>query len=73
VLGLFGGHEYVDNGQIVTSHEYSVQRVDLGAHPPTVTLLNPWGATNQAPQEVTLTEDQWHQYFNEVSYTGTRV
>lgn len=70
--------EYTDDDKIVTLHEYSVESVNLNAHPPTVTLLNPWGAGQKdgakyIPQEVTLTQDQWRQYYNEVSYTKTRV
>jgi len=66
----------LDNGWVVPSHEYMVQSVDTNAHPPTITLLNPWGQSgagppdpkgNGAPETVTLTEDQWHQYFGTVS------
>ncbi|TMC09368.1 MAG: hypothetical protein E6J41_10895 [Chloroflexi bacterium] len=66
----------LDGGWVVPSHEYMVQSVDTNAHPPTITLLNPWGQSgagppdpkgNGAPETVTLTEDQWHQYFGTVS------
>lgn len=58
--------EFLDpNQQIVGSHAYSVESVDLKAHPPTITLLNPWGAPWGSIQEITLTEAQWKQYFGE--------
>jgi hypothetical protein len=69
----WSGDEYVDGGKIVTSHEYSIERVDMNAHPPTITLLNPWGTNGAAPQEITLTEDEWHKYYNEVGITKTKV
>jgi hypothetical protein len=52
-----------------------VKSVDMNAHPPTITVVNPWGGGgvedgHQMPQEVTLTEKQWNEYFGEVS--GTR-
>jgi hypothetical protein len=79
-LWFFGGSEYTDADKLVTSHEYSVEHVNMDAHPPTITLLNPWGsgsvdsATHQPiPQEVTLTESEWHKYFDTVSFTKTRV
>ncbi len=70
-----GGPKTEDNFQLVTSHEYMVKSVDMNAHPPTITVVNPWGGGgvedgHQMPQEVTLTEKQWNDYFNEVS--GTR-
>jgi hypothetical protein len=70
-----GGPKTEDNFQLVTSHEYMVKSVDMNAHPPTITVVNPWGGGgvedgHQMPQEVTLTEKQWTEYFNEVS--GTR-
>ncbi|WP_194891684.1 C2 family cysteine protease [Catenulispora pinisilvae] len=59
------GGEFLDlNGTIVGSHAYSVESVDLSAKPPTITLLNPWGAPSGI-QEITLTETQWKQYFGE--------
>jgi hypothetical protein len=57
----------IDNNQVVTSHEYYVQKVDTSAHPPTITIVNPWGANGSAPQFVTLTQDQLHHYFGEIS------
>jgi hypothetical protein len=66
----------LDSGWVVPSHEYMVQSVDTSAHPPTIMLLSPWGQDGAgppdpngigAPATVTLTEDQWHQYFTEVS------
>ncbi|GHE11732.1 C2 family cysteine protease [Streptomyces alanosinicus] len=78
-LWFFGGSDSTDNHQIVTTHEYVVQHVDTDAHPPTVTLLNPWGdnglddAQVKIPQQITLTEDQWHKYFDEVGTTKGKV
>ena len=73
-------NKFTDGDLIVTSHEYSVERVDMNSHPPTITLLNPWGsvgedqATGSAiPQEIVLTEDEWHEYFDEVGVTRTKV
>jgi Calpain family cysteine protease len=57
----------IDNNQVVTNHEYFVQQVDTSAHPPTITIVNPWGSNGGAPHRVTLTEDEWHHYFGEVS------
>jgi hypothetical protein len=71
----------LDGGWVVPSHEYMVQSVDTSAHPPTITLLNPWGQDgagppdpkgSSAPETVTLTEAQWHQYFTDVSLTQTK-
>ncbi|MEW1865850.1 C2 family cysteine protease [Streptomyces sp. NPDC088194] len=68
----------VHDDRLVSGHEYSVERVDMNAHPPTITLLNPWGSgqyegTRQMPQEVTLTEDQYRKNLNEVSFTPSGV
>ncbi|MBV9026201.1 MAG: hypothetical protein JO362_20975 [Streptomycetaceae bacterium] len=67
-----------DGNKIVQGHEYSVESVNMNAHPPTVTLLNPWGANAQdnghpVPEEITLTEQQWHDHYDTVSYTKTRA
>lgn len=74
----WGADDTTDGGKVVQGHEYSVESVDMNAHPPTVTLLNPWGANAQdnghpVPEEITLTEDEWHDHFSDVSYTKTRV
>jgi hypothetical protein len=68
-----GEMENSPGGNVVREHEYYVQGVDTNAHPPTITLVNPWGSGGDAgnpaaPQYVTLTQDQWHQYFDSVSY-----
>lgn len=68
----------LDDDRLVTEHEYSVERVDMNAHPPTVTLLNPWGkgqsdGKHVMPQEVTLTEDEYRKFLNEVSFTPSGV
>jgi len=57
----------MDNDQVVTNHEYYVQSVDTSAHPPIITIVNPWGAGGGAPKYVRLTESEWHRYFSEVS------
>jgi Calpain family cysteine protease len=57
----------IDNKQLVTSHEYYVKSVDLSGHPPTITVVNPWGSGGGAPQLVTLTESEFHRYFDEIS------
>ena len=58
---------YADGGQVVYDHEYMVQTVDLGANPPTITLVNPWGqgqiGAPQGPYQVTLTQAQFARYF----------
>lgn len=59
--------ERIDHNQLVTSHEYYVKSVDLNGHPPTVTVVNPWGTGGGAPQFVTLTESEFHRYFGEIS------
>ncbi len=75
---LVGKDDRMDNHQIVASHEYSVERVNLNANPPTITLLNPWGppdvfSGDPAPQEMVLTQDQWRKYFQDASFTDTKV
>ncbi len=67
-----GGPETEDSFNLVTSHEYMVKSVNLNSHPPTITVMNPWGSggvedNHVMPQEVTLTEQQWNEYFGEVS------
>lgn len=50
------------NGQnLHPDHTYVVDSVNLGAHPPTITLLNPWGP-DLADQKVTINQDQLQQY-----------
>jgi hypothetical protein len=68
-----GEMEGSPGGNIVRDHAYYVQSVDMNAQPPTVTLVNPWGAGGDsgspaAPQYITLTQDQWHQNFDGVQY-----
>jgi hypothetical protein len=73
--GELGVDGFTDNDKIVTSHEYFVQSVNPKAHPPTITLVNPWNDNGTAkdnksvPRTVTLTEDQFHTYCDEVSST----
>lgn len=64
---------HVHDGRLVSTHEYSVERVDMNAHPPTVTVLNPWGPGHNVPQEVTLTEDEYRKNFREVAFTPSGV
>lgn len=61
--------EKVDVGDdtIVSLHEYTVVGVDNDAHPPTVKLRNPWGSAGSADEFVTLTEDEFHDNYNELS------
>ena len=68
VLWVFGGSELFDHNQLVTLHEYRVTSVNTAAHPPTITLTNPWGRTQQqAPYQVTLSQDDFRKYFTEIS------
>lgn len=72
-----GDGEYIDSGKLVSGHEYSVESVNMNAHPPTITLLNPWGtgATNDHGQsigKVTLTQSEWQQYCREIGVTTVR-
>ncbi|MGD0556650.1 MAG: C2 family cysteine protease [Streptosporangiaceae bacterium] len=67
-----GGPDTEDNSQLVTSHEYMIKSVNLNADPPTITVVNPWGSggvedNHVMPQEVTLTQQQWQEYFDEVA------
>ncbi|MFI0896977.1 C2 family cysteine protease [Streptomyces sp. NPDC020983] len=55
--------------RLVSDHEYTVRSVDMNAHPPTVTVMNPWGADGSKDHLVTLTEDQYRKLYDEVSFT----
>jgi hypothetical protein len=83
----WSGDEFkdVEGQRIVTSHEYVVQGVDANAHPPTITLVNPWGddsgtglawdpqkSKNDVNQTVTLTIDDFQKYFDVVSIGSIR-
>lgn len=57
----------IAEGRIVSNHEYVVQSVDLDATPPTITVLNPWGSRSSAQHIVTVTESEFHQYFDGIS------
>jgi hypothetical protein len=63
-------NEMVDNGQLVSGHEYMIKSVDVNHH--TVTLVNPWGPQGAAPHEVTLSEADFKKYFGEVSYAQVK-
>ncbi len=54
--------------QIVRGHAYYVRGVDMSNHPPTITLVNPWGSNGGALHLVTLTQEQWRDYFDRVTY-----
>jgi hypothetical protein len=41
--------------------------VDLHADPPTVRLRNPWGSGSSTDEFITMTEDEFHHHFNELS------
>ncbi len=75
----WGADKITDGGKVVQDHEYSVESVNMNSHPPTVTLLNPWGAHAQdgsghpVPEEITISESEWHGHYDTVSYTKTRV
>lgn len=63
---------------LISGHEYTVERVDMNAHPPTITVLNPWGSNSTengeaVPQEVTMTQEEYLDNFDEVSTTRTGV
>jgi len=57
----------VGDDTVVSLHEYTVVDVDLGAHPPTVRLRNPWGSNGGVDEFITMTEDEFHDHFNELS------
>lgn len=57
----------VGDDTVVSLHEYTVVGVDLGAHPPTVKLRNPWGSGGSVDEFITMTEDEFHDHFNELS------
>ena len=68
---LWWGGNTLDNNKIVADHEYYVKSVNTSTQPPTITLVNPWGSGgvedgHVMPQYVTLTQDQFKSYFNEV-------
>ena len=60
----------VDGTKIVTGHEYMIESIDTTVHPPTITVRNPWGSAGGAPEFVTLTQDEFKKYFDEVSFGG---
>ena len=71
-------HLHAIDSRLVGSHEYSVQSVNTNAHPPTITLFNPWGRSSEhsdppVPSTVTETESQYERYFDKVAFTRTRA
>lgn len=64
------GDEYFDDHKLVTNHVYTVTSVDLNAHPPTVTVRNPWGSSGAAPEIVTMSWDEFTSHVGEVSIDG---
>ncbi|NUP49174.1 MAG: hypothetical protein HOW97_17985 [Catenulispora sp.] len=74
---LFGADgDYIGDGKVVTAHAYSVEKVDLNAHPPTITLLNPWGVNanhdGQSIGQITLTQPELQNLFSSVGATKVR-
>ncbi|MFI0939249.1 C2 family cysteine protease [Streptomyces sp. NPDC021020] len=59
--------------RMVGDHEYTVQSVNTKAHPPTVTVMNPWGAGAGKQHIVTLTQDEYRALCDEVSFTPQEV
>lgn len=57
------------DSRVVSDHEYTVRSVDMNSHPPTVQVMNPWGADGSKPHLVTLTEEQYRKLYDEVSFT----
>lgn len=55
-----------NNQYLVANHQYYVQSVNQNANPPTVTLVNPWGADDPHNGTLTITLDQLHQQTNHV-------
>ncbi|WP_031520016.1 C2 family cysteine protease [Streptomyces sp. NRRL F-5123] len=55
--------------RMVSDHEYTVRSVNMNSHPPTVEVMNPWGADGSKDHLVTLTEDQYRKLCDEVSFT----
>jgi hypothetical protein len=57
----------VGDDTVVSLHEYTVVGVDLHADPPTVRLRNPWGSGSSTDEFITMTEDEFHDHFSELS------
>lgn len=57
-----------DNNEVVSQHEYIVKSIDMDANPPTVTIVNPWGADGAGvPHILTFTENQMQDLFVGIS------
>jgi hypothetical protein len=70
-LNWIGG---ISTAHLVGAHVYAVERIDRTTHPPTIVLLNPWGAQGSDPDhpyETRITEDQWNANF--ITYSHTTV
>jgi hypothetical protein len=70
-LNWFGG---ISTAHLVGAHVYAVERIDRTTHPPTIVLINPWGAQgsdSDHPYETRITEDQWNANF--ITYSHTSV
>jgi hypothetical protein len=70
-LNWIGG---ISTAHLVGAHVYAVERIDRTTHPPTIVLLNPWGAQgsdSDHPYETRITEDQWNANF--ITYSHTTV
>ncbi|WP_029291363.1 C2 family cysteine protease [Cellulomonas sp. HZM] len=53
--------------QLVSHHEYIVVKVEDTDDGERITVRNPWGNTDQAPEQVVLDEDEYRRWFSEVS------
>lgn len=67
----------VSTAHLVGTHVYAVERIDRTTHPPTIVLINPWGAQGTSgkpdtPYETRITEDQWNANFITYSHTPVR-
>jgi len=49
---------------LIGGHAYYVQSVNMDAHPPTVTLVNPWGPDSKTDGTVTL---RWDEFQNSIA------
>lgn len=61
-----GAGTYEPDARLVAAHEYMVKSVDVQHQ--TMTLLNPWGHSGAAPEQVTLSWSEFQKYGWNVSY-----
>jgi hypothetical protein len=65
----------VSTAHLVGAHVYAVERIDRTTNPPTIVLINPWGAQGSKPDqpyETRITEEQWNANFITYSHTPVR-